>query len=129
MGRKLDLKNSRKDIYDFGNYLKKCSGAEFSLNENTYVTEWLEEGLQRQQSKLQTVTDELHKITEIEQKLKEEEMREDARKNFMANTLKHNKQMVELKLREAKEQRITEHAADRAGFENHFNLRFGTSLV
>jgi hypothetical protein len=64
-----------------------------------------------------------------EQKLKEEEMREDARKNFMANTLKHNKQVVELKLREAKEQRITDHASDRAGFENHFNLRFGTSLV
>ena len=56
-------------------------------------------------------------------------MREDARKNFMANTLKHNKQVVELKLREAKEQRITDHASDRAGFENHFNLRFGTSLV
>ena len=99
MGRKLDLENRRKDIHDFGNYLKKCSGAEFSLNENTYITEWLEEGLQRQQSKLQTVTDELHKITEIEQKLKEENY---STLRKLESGLKKKKRKMEVKMKKLK---------------------------
>ena len=99
MGRKLDLENRRKDIHDFGNYLKKCSGAKFSLNENTYITEWLEEGLQRQQSKLQTVTDELHKITEIEQKLKEENY---STLRKLESGLKKKKRKMEVKMKKLK---------------------------
>ena len=43
--------------------------------------------------------------------------------------LKLNKELAEIRTKNEKQQRQDEHAADKANFDNHFNLRFGTSLI
>ena len=43
--------------------------------------------------------------------------------------LKLNKHLAEFRTENEKIKKEIEYAADKANFENHFNLRFGTSLI
>ena len=87
--------------------------------------------VQRDQAELQKQDN--AKNLEIQQVLRDRYEAEQAKienKRQESNAvLRLNKHLAESKTQKKKLQRQEEHTADMANFNNHFNLRFGTSLT
>ena len=69
-------------------------------------------------------------INELQEKLaKEEQGRADARKALSSRILKQNLELVESKEKMDRLKKEEEQEADKVSMQNHFNGRFGTSLI
>lgn len=132
--RRLEARRMRRQKLESGCLGRINRQAEALERQKQDSARLFEEHLQRvQMRKNQDDIAEQAKNLEIEElrekTLKAEEERQNARKALSAQILQRNLELVDTKERETRLRKEQEQEADRANFKNHFNGRFGTSLI